>query len=140
MRFIRLIFIALLALILVGVALANREMVTLSLFPAGFGQFLGGTWSLAVPLFVVIFGAFALGMLAGLLWEWMREANYRREARLRHDEVARLESEMGHLRERHAAPRDDVLAILDEPSNRRPAAARVPSHAGTTPAQLPAAR
>ncbi|WP_265500828.1 LapA family protein [Paracoccus beibuensis] len=122
MRFIRLIFVALLALILVGIALANREMVVLSLFPANFGQFLGGTWSLSVPLFVVIFGAFAIGMLAGLLWEWMREANYRREAKLRHAEVSRLESEVDHLRDRHAAPRDEVLAILDEPATRRPVA------------------
>lgn len=132
MRFIRLIFIALLALILVGVALANRDMVALSIFPANFGQFLGGTWTVTVPLFVVIFGVFAIGMLAGLLWEWMREANYRREARLRHAEVSRLESEVDHLRDRHAAPRDEVLAILDDPTADR--------RATGAPAQLPAVR
>ena len=48
MRFIRLIFVAALALVLVAVALANRDMVTLSAFPANFGQYLGGTWSLTV--------------------------------------------------------------------------------------------
>lgn len=115
MRFIRLIFVAALALILVAVALANREAVTLAAFPANFGQYLGGTWTVTLPLFLVIFVAFALGMLAGLVWEWLREANYRREAKLRRDEVVRLESEVGHLRDRHAAPRDEVLAILDEP-------------------------
>ena len=78
MRFIRLIFVAALALVLVAVALANRDMVTLSAFPANFGQYLGGTWSLTVPLFLVIFVAFALGMLAGLVWEWLREAHFRR--------------------------------------------------------------
>ncbi|WP_405405291.1 lipopolysaccharide assembly LapA domain-containing protein [Paracoccus sp. Ld10] len=116
MRFIRLIFIAALALLLVGIALANREMVTLFLFPANFGQYLGGTWSLTLPLFLVIFVAFALGMLAGLVWEWLREAHIRREARQRNAEVVRLEGEVDHLRDRHAAPRDDVLAILDEPA------------------------
>ena len=116
MRFIRLIFVAALALVLVGVALANRDMVTLSAFPANFGQYLGGTWSLTLPLFLVIFVAFALGMLAGLVWEWLREAHIRREARQRSAEVVRLESEVGHLRDRHAAPRDEVLAILDEPA------------------------
>ncbi|TJZ94042.1 LapA family protein [Paracoccus gahaiensis] len=118
MRFIRLIFVALLALVLVGVALANREIVTLSAFPANFGQYLGGTWTIALPLFLVIFVAFALGMLAGLVWEWMREAHFRREAKLRSAEVTRLEGEVGHLRDRHAAPRDEVLAILDEPANK----------------------
>lgn len=122
MRFIRLIFVAALALVLVAVALANRDMVTLSAFPANFGQYLGGTWSLTVPLFLVIFVAFALGMLAGLIWEWLREAHFRREARQRNAEVVRLESEVGHLRDRHAAPRDEVLAILDEPAPAKGAA------------------
>ena len=116
MRFFRLIFVAALALILVAVALANRGIVTLSAFPANFGQYLGGRWSVDLPLFLVIFLAFALGMLAGLIWEWLREAHFRREARQRNAEVVRLESEVGHLRDRHAAPRDEVLAILDEPA------------------------
>ncbi|WP_410219513.1 LapA family protein [Paracoccus sp. (in: a-proteobacteria)] len=132
MRFLRLIFVVLLALLLVGIALANREAVTLALFPANLGQFLGGTWSVTVPLFLVVFMAFALGMLAGLIWEWMREANYRREARLRSAEVGRLEHEVGHLRDRHAAPRDDVLAILEEPAT--------PARPAPSGNQLPATR
>ncbi|WP_108502307.1 LapA family protein [Paracoccus indicus] len=131
MRFIRLIFVAFLALVLVAVALANRQIVTLSLFPANLGQFLGGTWLVAVPLFLVIFVAFALGMLAGLVWEWMREAKIRKVARQRDRKVVQLENEVGQLRESHAAPRDDVLAILEQPSAKRPAPGR---------AQLPAAR
>ena len=58
-------------------------------------------------------GAFAVGMLAGLVWEYLRETHIRREARQRSAEVARLENEVGGLRHRHAAPRDEVLAILD---------------------------
>jgi uncharacterized membrane protein len=131
MRFIRLIFVALLALVLVAVALANRQVVTLSAFPANFGQFLGGTWSVGVPLFFVIFVAFAFGMLAGLVWEWLRESKIRRTSRARNAQVVRLESEVGQLRENHAAPRDDVLAILEQPSTKRPVKGQ---------AQLPAAR
>lgn len=130
MRYLRLLFVVALALVLVAVALANRGAVTLSLFPANFGQYLGGDWSLQVPLFLVILGAFALGMLAGLVWEWLREAHIRREARQRQAQVDRLEAELGHLRQRHAAPKDDVLAILDAPA---PAAA-------TPGTQLPAPR
>ncbi|WP_304615328.1 LapA family protein [Paracoccus sp. (in: a-proteobacteria)] len=130
MRYLRLLFVVALALVLVAVALANRGAVTLSLFPANFGQYLGGDWSLQLPLFLVILGAFALGMLAGLVWEWLREAHIRREARLRQAQVDRLEAELGHLRQRHAAPKDDVLAILDAPA----------SAAATPGAQLPATR
>ncbi|MGP9805285.1 LapA family protein [Paracoccus sp. NSM] len=132
MRYLRLLFVVALALVLVAVALANRGAVTLSLFPANFGQYLGGDWSLQLPLFLVILGAFALGMLAGLVWEWLREAHIRREARQRQAQVDRLEAELGHLRQRHAAPKDDVLAILDAPA---------PAPAAATPgAQLPAPR
>lgn len=132
MRYLRLLFVVLLALILVAVALANRGIVTLSLFPANFGQYLGGQWSLDLPLFLVILLTFALGMLAGLVWEWLRESHIRREARARQAEVARLESELGHVRKQHAAPRDDVLAILDAPAGaaavtNRPAAPGVPA-------------
>ena len=45
MRFLRLIFVVALAIVLIAVALANRETVTLSAFPANFGQYLCGRWS-----------------------------------------------------------------------------------------------
>jgi uncharacterized integral membrane protein len=131
MRIIRLIFTVLLALILIGIALANRQLVTLSAFPANFGQYLGGQWSVNLPLFLIIFLAFAAGMLAGLVWEYLRETGIRREARKSNAQIARLESEVGNLRDTHAAPRDEVLAILDRPKA-KPAAAT-----GTT---LPAQR
>ncbi|MDB6177969.1 LapA family protein [Paracoccus sp. Z330] len=132
MRFIRLLFLALLAILLVAVALANRDVVTLSAFPANFGQYLGGDWSISLPLFLVIFVAFALGMLAGLVWEYLREAHIRREARQRSAQIARLEGEVGHLRDRHAAPRDEVVAILDTP--RAPKAGTTPAAGSTLPA------
>lgn len=138
MRLIRLSFVVLLALCLIAVALANRGIVTLSAFPANFGQYLGGTWTINLPLFLVIFVAFALGMLAGLVWEWLRETGIRRQARADADKAARLESEVGHLRQRHAAPRDDVLAILERPRMPAPTVIASPEPApGTT---LPAPR
>lgn len=131
MRFIRLLFLVLLAIVLVAVALANRDMVTLSAFPANFGQYLGGRWSVNLPLFLVIFLAFAAGMLAGLIWEYLREAHIRREARQRSAEVARLESEVGNLRDRHAAPRDEILAIVDRPKPKTAPAAPPPANAAS---------
>lgn len=115
MRFIRLLLVCLLALILIAVALANRQMVMLSAFPANFGQHLGGQWTVELPLFLVIFLAMAVGMLAGLIWEYLRETSIRKEARMKGAEVTRLESEVGHLRDRHAAHKDEVLTIIDRP-------------------------
>lgn len=123
MRFLRLAFILVLALILVGVALANREMVTLSAFPADFGRYLGGRWAVDLPLFLVVFLAFAVGMLAGLVWEWLREAPQRSALRGKAERASHLESQIDRLRERHAAPEDEVLAILDRPRAGPPAVA-----------------
>lgn len=129
MRFLRLLFVVLLAVILIAVALANREAVTLNAFPANLGAYLGINSTIELPLFLVIFVAVALGMLAGLLWEYLREAKIRREARNRGEKVNKLENEVDTLRERHANPRDDVLAIVDRPkeapaSSRHASAAR----------------
>lgn len=139
MRFLRLIFLVLLAVILIAVALANRDIVTLSVFPANFGAYLGGRWSVDLPLFLVIFLAFALGMVAGLIWEWLRESHLRREARANASRAAQLENEVGHLRHRHAAPKDEVLAILDRPRTEArpplPVASAEPAPGTTLPAR-----
>lgn len=137
MRFIRMLFIILLATILVAIALANRGMVTLNLFPARLDQFIGGIWSVDLPLFLVIFLAVAFGMLMGLIWEYLREAQLRREAKRRSTEVARLEREIGNLRHKHASPSDEIVAVLDRPKSRpaaRPIASAEPASGTTLPA------
>lgn len=137
MRFIRMSFVAVLAAALVAIALANRGMVTLNLFPARLDMFIAGTWSVDLPLFLVIFLAIAFGMLVGLIWEYLREAQLRREAKHRSKEVARLEREVGNLRDQQANPRDEVLAILDKPKPSqaaRPIASAEPASGTTLPA------
>lgn len=129
MRVIRLAFVIVLAVILIGIALANRQMITVSLFPANFGQYLGGGWSLTVPAFLALFLAILFGVLIGFIWEWLRESSQRAEANRRAHELARLEREVAQLRQTHAAPKDDVLAILDAP--------RPVSNAGATTTTLP---
>ncbi|MDO5622966.1 MAG: LapA family protein [Paracoccus sp. (in: a-proteobacteria)] len=130
MRLIRLIFVVLLALVLIAVALANRQVVTLNAFPAQFGQYLGGTWSVQLPLFLVILLAVLIGMVAGLVWEWLREAHLRREVSYREAELARLKQSPGH----HAPnlrPQDEILAIVDAPK-------RMPSSPRPIPSAEPA--
>lgn len=114
MRVIRLAFVILLAIILVGIALANRQLITVNLFPANFGQFLGGTWSLTMPAFIALLLAILFGVIIGFIWEWLRETSMRAELRSRASELARLEQEVGHLRKSKTAHRDEVLTILDE--------------------------
>ncbi|WBU58160.1 LapA family protein [Paracoccus sediminicola] len=132
MRFIRLLFVAVLAIILIAVALANRAVVTVKAVPSGLEPYLGDQWQLTLPLFLVIFVAILFGIVVGLIWEWLREAHIRSEAARRKHEVERLEREVGNLRERHNAPKDDVLAILDQP---KPVASAEPARGTTLPAQ-----
>lgn len=121
MRAIRLFFIVVLALMLVLVALANRELIAVSVIPDGLSQVTGGTWSVRMPAFVVMFLAMAFGLVAGLVWEWLREADVRAQSRAYAQENARLHRELGTARGigQGAArgpvttPHDDVLDILD---------------------------
>ena len=115
MRYLRMLFVAVLAISLLTVALANRQIVDVSLFPGQFGQYLGGTWSARMPLFLVILLSLLIGMVLGLIWEWLRESHLRQESNRRAFELRQLEREVGGLRTTHAAPRDEVLAILDAP-------------------------
>ena len=136
MRFLRLLFVTLLGVFLIMLALANREIVALNAFPAQFGQYLGGQWSVRMPLFLVLFLAIAFGMLMGLIWEWLREAHLRRESTHRAQQVAKLEREVGSLRDRHIAPRDEVLAIVDgapRTPSPRPIASAEPAPGTTLP-------
>lgn len=132
MRALRLAFVILLAIILLGVALANRQMITVGLFPAQFGQFLGGSWSLTMPAFIAFFLAIMFGVVVGLIWEWLREAGLRAESSRRAAELARLEREMGHLRSTGPSKhKDEVLAILDQSSARTAPSAGTNSTANT---------
>ncbi|MFV0293514.1 MAG: LapA family protein [Paracoccus sp. (in: a-proteobacteria)] len=115
MRFIRFLFVAALAIVLLVLALANRSAVTVKAFPANFDQYLGENWQITLPLFMVILMSVLLGIVLGLIWEWLREAHIRSESSRRARNVARLEREVGSLRDQHNAPKDDVLAILDQP-------------------------
>lgn len=133
MRYLRMLFVAVLAISLLTVALANRQIVDVSLFPGQFGQYLGGTWSARMPLFLVILLSLLIGMVLGLIWEWLRESHLRQESNRRAFELRQLEREVGGLRTTHAAPRDEVLAILDAPR-----AAPAPTVPGQT--TLPAPR
>ena len=116
MRYIRYAFLAALAVVLVTVAIANRDVVTLNLLPAELATLSGVTLSVSLPLFVVIFGAIIAGLLIGFVWEWLREHKHRREASQKSRDVAKLEREVVRLKGERDQGKDEVLAILDEAS------------------------
>jgi uncharacterized integral membrane protein len=72
-RYLRLLFVALVGLCLLTVALANRAPVEVRLLPGDLAALTGVTWAMQVPLFLVIFGGIIAGVLIGFVWEWFRE-------------------------------------------------------------------
>ena len=113
MRYIRYAFLAILAIVLVSVALANRGMVMLQLLPSGLADLVGMNRSIELPLFIVILGGIVAGLAIGFAWEWMREHKHRAAAAHRKAEVRKLERELRRTRQERDKDKDDVLALLD---------------------------
>ncbi|HBV54346.1 MAG TPA: DUF1049 domain-containing protein [Rhodobacteraceae bacterium] len=114
MRYLRYAFMGALALCLIAVALANRQVVGLKLLPDGLAEIAGLNPSIELPLFLVIFGGILAGLLIGFVWEWLREYKHRAEAAAKGAEAARLQKELHRVKRRTGDGRDDVLALLDD--------------------------
>lgn len=116
MRYIRYACIAIFAVALIAVALANRGMVTLQLLPTEIAGLFAVAPTVSLPLFVVIFGGIIAGLLIGFVWEWLREHNIRAENARNARDVRRLEREVKRLKSEKHEGKDEVLALLDEAS------------------------
>ncbi|MGL6212137.1 MAG: LapA family protein [Paracoccaceae bacterium] len=114
-RYIRYLVLALLGIVLLTVALANREPVTLHALPGDLSALLGIGGQVQLPLFLVIFAGIVAGVLIGFLWEWAREQKHRSAVRGKTREVSKLERELAVLRDTKGQPADDVLALLNRP-------------------------
>ncbi|WP_299732731.1 LapA family protein [uncultured Tateyamaria sp.] len=116
MRYIRYACIAVFAIALIAVALANRGPVTLKLLPDEIAGLFAVAPTVQLPLFLVIFGGILTGLLVGFIWEWMREYAVRAENARNAREVRRLEREVKRLKSEKHEGQDEVLALLDEAS------------------------
>jgi uncharacterized integral membrane protein len=76
-----------LAVVLVALAVANRELVPFTLDPFRPGN---QALTLQLPLFVYLLLAMAIGVLIGSAATWLKQGRYRRLARQREQEVRSL--------------------------------------------------
>ncbi len=118
MRYIKYLFLGTTAVVLIVVALANRQMVTLRALPDGLAGLFGGPFEIRLPLFLVIFGGIVVGLLIGFVWEWLREHKHRAAAARKSREVGQLSREVRRLRDR-PDQQDDVLALLEDTGKAR---------------------
>ena len=113
MRYIRYVSIAIFALALILIALANRITVPVRLVPGELNRFTALSPATEVPLFVVIFAAILAGLILGFIWEWIREAGERAAAAAQAREMARLRAEITRLKRDKHEGSDEVIALLD---------------------------
>ncbi|MBV1866289.1 MAG: LapA family protein [Marinosulfonomonas sp.] len=113
MRYLRYLFLAILAVCLISVALANSGPVTVRLLTDEVAAFLGFGTAITLPLFIVIFGGIVAGILVGFIWEWFREHKHRAEAANQRREKERLEKEISRIKDTGDSSKDDVLALLE---------------------------
>ena len=112
MRFVRYLVLAGLAIILVTIALANRDPLTVRLLPDELAGLLGVNWEVTLPVFIILLAAMLAGVALGFVWEWVREHKHRATAATEAKERQRLEQQV-----KAVAPQedtgDDVLALLE---------------------------
>jgi len=116
MRYVRYACIAIFALALILVAIANRGMVTLRILPDELSGLAALNPTYDMPLFVVIFGGVLAGLILGFIWEWIREAKERAAAARQAREMRALRAEIRRLKGEKHQGKDEVLAILEEAS------------------------
>ena len=116
MRYIRYAFLGSLAVVLIAVALANRDIVTLTLLPAVAEEWFGINHAVEVPLFAVIFLAVIFGVIIGFVWEWLREHRHRADKTKAEKELHKTQREVRRLKGREAEQKDEVLTLLEEAS------------------------
>lgn len=111
MRYVRYTLLALIMIVVVLLALANREMVALKLMPEALSFIFQR--SVELPLFLILVLTLMLGVALGYVLEWGREMRQRREAAEARRTIARQQREIEALKRRSGETKDDVLAILN---------------------------
>lgn len=114
MRYIRYAILVAIAICLITVALANRDLVTLNLLPGELSLPIGYAASISLPLFIVIFGGILAGLLLGFICEWLREHKHRADAAAQRREKERLAKEVAQIKTTTTSGKDDVLALLED--------------------------
>jgi uncharacterized integral membrane protein len=115
LRILKYLLLALLAVVAVILAIANRGPVELHVWPDGMPlPEPAASWpnDFQMPIYLAILAAVFVGVVIGLTLEMVRERTHRREERRYRNEAARLFRENKELRAKLGQdPEDDVLGL-----------------------------
>ena len=106
-----------LAVIMIGFAVANRQVVTISFDPFDASH---PAYSMTLPLFVVIFLLVIFGVLIGGAAAWMRQSRWRASARRAEGRNRELNGEVAMLRRRLEMTERPELPGRADPAPRLP--------------------
>ncbi|MEX3014187.1 LapA family protein [Gymnodinialimonas hymeniacidonis] len=113
-RYLKILFLVIVAVALVLLFLANNEPVTVRLMPDALANAIGIPNVYTTQLIFVVVGALLIGIIVGFIWEWLREYRFRAEAKTQRREAQRLNQEVAKMKGQSSDTQDDVLAILDQ--------------------------
>ncbi len=111
MRFLIYLVYILIAIVFVTLAVANTEVVRVTLLPEWFPLF--GGFGFSAPLYLHLFLALFGGMMLGLFVEYVRESRYRRQARKAKRALKKTEKQLQKTKSEAGQHDDEVLAIVE---------------------------
>lgn len=91
LRVAKFVVLALVAIVLLLFAFANRQIVSVSFDPFASGE--APAFALAAPLFVVLMLTLILGVIVGGAAVWLNQSRFRRAARQSRAEIERLRAQ-----------------------------------------------
>jgi len=109
-KIVRALVLIPLAIILISLAVANRQVVTVSFDP--FDR-VDPAFSLALPLYVLILALVIAGVILGGVAAWMRQSKWRGRARQAEAQARALQLENDQLKRREGPVPPGVRATVD---------------------------
>ena len=116
-RYIRVIFLTGLSIIILTLAVANRELVDIRILPSELEGFLGGGMIFSIPIFVLFLCGVIFGLFVGFVWEWIREMKHRSASSRKSKELAKIENELSQLKRESGQNEDEIMLLLNNKVN-----------------------
>jgi hypothetical protein len=111
MRILSYALVAVTALAVLLLSIANRHLVTVNLAPDLTEYGVVAAPSYVVPLFVVALAFGGVGFILGALREYLRETGVRAAASARRREIGKLQREVASLRSKGQDEDDEIIAL-----------------------------
>lgn len=113
MRIVRFTIISFISVILLILALVNRQLVDFRFIPINLSNQLGISGYFLLPLFLLVFFGVLLGVFLGFLAEYLREYKYRKALSEKAKRVKLLENEIKKLKNINNNEADQILELLE---------------------------